>query len=440
MQPQSQPTSPANGGLPPVTPPSGKFILQLFLVPGLIVCMIVCLLLVVNWLFSGPRSPDAYLKRLDDLNPEVRWRAASDLAQVLMRDPQLARNADFALRLSERLDRELTEDQAPEQAFLERQGKIAREDKPEEEKKQEIEVERRKLEPQRIYVKFLAASLGRFVVPVGAAVLSRMAEEEPVMEPEGLAVRRRTAVYALALMADKLKQFDTIHPLEQGLILDGLEKLVQTTPGQPRLWVQPALECLKLRKEGKYWTKGVDKALVAAADAEDPVVRELAALAMALWQGNADENRRMEAALVRLASDTGRGEDRLEAFSGLDPRSPTKEVLRRPGLIVQINAMLALLRRGSDKVRPGMLLEMLDEQGLGESIQVERKDGTREPNDGKAVKIVTETLEALAKYYREKPQADLEGVPARIEALTRDSNPAIANAARDAKKTLEARK
>ena len=94
MHPESQPFSTPNQGLPPVSQPSGKFIVQLFLVPGLIVCLIVCVLLVVNWLFSGPRSPDAFLKRLDDTNPEVRWRAASDLAQVLLRDPQLAQNAE----------------------------------------------------------------------------------------------------------------------------------------------------------------------------------------------------------------------------------------------------------------------------------------------------------------------------------------------------------
>jgi hypothetical protein len=92
-------------GMPPVAPPSGKFIVQLFLVPGLIVGLIVCVLLLFNWLFGGPRSPEAFLGKLDDPNTEVRWRAAADLAQVLKRDEHLAGDASFALDLTERADR-----------------------------------------------------------------------------------------------------------------------------------------------------------------------------------------------------------------------------------------------------------------------------------------------------------------------------------------------
>ena len=40
-------------GLPVVVPPSGKFIAQLFLVPFLIVTLIVCFLLTINWLVGG---------------------------------------------------------------------------------------------------------------------------------------------------------------------------------------------------------------------------------------------------------------------------------------------------------------------------------------------------------------------------------------------------
>jgi hypothetical protein len=442
MPSQGQPVSPTNGlgglggALPPVTPPSGKFIVQLFLVPGLIVCLIVCLLLVVNWLLSGARSPDDFLKRLDDSNVEVRWRAASDLAQVLLRSPELARNAGFAQKLSDRLDQGLSENEPAEKAFLEHQAKLAKEDKPEEQKRSEIEAERAKLGPGRSYLQFLAGSLGQFVVPLGASVLSRMAEEEPVMEPRALAVRRRSAVFALAVMANKLKEFDKLHPLEQGLVLDELEKQAASTSGSARQGAQATLDCLKGRLEGKYQAMGVDKALARAAEAEDPGVRELAAFAMGLWKGTAEEDRRMETALVRLASDDGRGEDRIEEFSGNDPRNPMKEVVSRPGLIVQINAMLALLRRGSDKVRPGMVLEMLDEKGLEEAIQIESKDGKKEPNRGKAEKTVTETLKALAEYYRDRPKANLAGVPDRIEELTKSNDSGIAMAAREAKTAL----
>src|SRR5262249_19541016 len=77
-------------GLPPVAPPSGRFILQLFLVPGLIVAALVVVALGLDWLFGGHRKPEKLLKNLDDPNPEVRWRAAADLSQILPRDDELA--------------------------------------------------------------------------------------------------------------------------------------------------------------------------------------------------------------------------------------------------------------------------------------------------------------------------------------------------------------
>jgi hypothetical protein len=80
-----------------VAPPSGKFILQLFLVPGLIVAGLIGAWLVSRWLFGDPHSPAKFLKGLDDDNPEVRWRAAADLSQVLPRDETLATDSAFAL-------------------------------------------------------------------------------------------------------------------------------------------------------------------------------------------------------------------------------------------------------------------------------------------------------------------------------------------------------
>src|SRR4051812_24089917 len=113
----STPTPPptTNGqGLPPVQPPSGRQILRLFVVPALIVLVLVGLFLVGPSLARGlgrlfglasadTRSADGFLRDLDSSNPEVRWRAASDLAQVLLRKPELASDADFALALAERL-------------------------------------------------------------------------------------------------------------------------------------------------------------------------------------------------------------------------------------------------------------------------------------------------------------------------------------------------
>ena len=61
-------------GLPPVVPPSGRFIAQLFLVPGLIVAGAVIVLLGFSWLAGGPRTADAFLRDLDSPNTDIRWR------------------------------------------------------------------------------------------------------------------------------------------------------------------------------------------------------------------------------------------------------------------------------------------------------------------------------------------------------------------------------
>src|SRR5260221_9738506 len=96
-------------GLPPVQAPSGRHIMQLFLVPGLIVGGAVAILLGFSWLAGGSRTPDQFLKNIDSANADIRWRAASDLAQVLKRDDKLASDPAFALRLVDHLQRALDE-------------------------------------------------------------------------------------------------------------------------------------------------------------------------------------------------------------------------------------------------------------------------------------------------------------------------------------------
>ena len=84
----SSPTPPR--GLPPVTPPSGRFIAQLFLVPGAIVFVAVLLLMMFHNLFGDSLTAPQILRQLDSTNPDIRWRAASDLATALERSESLA--------------------------------------------------------------------------------------------------------------------------------------------------------------------------------------------------------------------------------------------------------------------------------------------------------------------------------------------------------------
>src|SRR5947199_5859342 len=106
MQPDSP--APSNNdarvGLPPVKPPSARFIVQLFLIPGLIVAGLVFVFVFGGLSWVGTSTPESFLSRLDNPNTEVRWRAAHELAQVLKRPEslELASDPDFALALAQR--------------------------------------------------------------------------------------------------------------------------------------------------------------------------------------------------------------------------------------------------------------------------------------------------------------------------------------------------
>src|SRR4029079_6125191 len=64
--------------LPPVEPPSGRVILQLFVVPAVIVLLILVLWLMVSWLVHRTRPKDL-VQRLQG-SGVARWQGASELA------------------------------------------------------------------------------------------------------------------------------------------------------------------------------------------------------------------------------------------------------------------------------------------------------------------------------------------------------------------------
>src|SRR5262245_24529609 len=116
----------AEPGLPPVAPPSGRFIAQLFLVPGLIVLVLVLIWLVGRHLVAEQLSADYFLRNLDSSNEDIRWRAASDLAQVLKRPEslELASDPRFALELTVRLKDALDELEKREQELAKGKDKM----------------------------------------------------------------------------------------------------------------------------------------------------------------------------------------------------------------------------------------------------------------------------------------------------------------------------
>src|SRR5260370_41365978 len=100
--------NPPPGGLPPVTPPTAGFLARLFLVPALIVAVLVGVAFLFHlsfgWLFGSPQTPEQFLAKLDDSNPEVRWRAAPHPGPGLLRDERIASAAHLAPGRVKRLE------------------------------------------------------------------------------------------------------------------------------------------------------------------------------------------------------------------------------------------------------------------------------------------------------------------------------------------------
>jgi hypothetical protein len=279
----------SNAGLPPVVAPSGRFIVKLFLVPGLIVAGAVLVLLGFTWLAGAKRSPDAFLRDLDSSNPDIRWRTASDLAQVLQRDERLAANALFGLKLAELLKRSLDEYARAERNQVGESADTAAR-------------ERKDRLAKRSYIQYLCACLGNLLTPVGAPVLADLARHGPSRDPQTEALFRRQAVWALAALGDNLSRFEVLpEPLRTGT-REALQETASGPPGDMTEWARRSLNYFNANG-----SLGVVDALIECAASDDPFVRKQAAHALSFWIGTDEENRRAEAALVKLAHDDGHG-------------------------------------------------------------------------------------------------------------------------------------
>lgn len=174
----------ADDALPPVEPPSAAFLVQLFLVPGLIVAIIVCVWLAFHWLAHLGNDPQAYVRTLQRDN-EGRWQAALNLANDL-RGP-----GGGALKEDEALARELGRILG-EEAASGRTGEQS--------------------ETLRVY---LCRALGEFSIPAAAAPLvERVTDSDDPQTAraavEALSVLQTNLVAAGRQLADSSAAADTV--------------------------------------------------------------------------------------------------------------------------------------------------------------------------------------------------------------------------------------
>lgn len=299
--PAGIPSTPPPRGLPPVTPPSGKFIAQLFLVPGMIVLFAVLLLLMFRYLFGGSYAPEQFLRQLDDANPDIRWRGASDLAQVLEKNESLPLRADvaFAQQLARRLQLAIDDLNAEEKALSE-----ASAHKPSEERDKAW----RKLAPLRKNVNFLAAAVSRFHAPVALPPLAELAQRSGSPDAKGEALLRRQAVWALGILGNDIQNFAKLPAEHRSAIVARLIEDATNDDAPSAVRARTALfylapERLEQLPDGKQSIVAVDGVLARCAEVDDPFTRELVALALRFWDGPL-----VEPTVVKLTRDDGHGQ------------------------------------------------------------------------------------------------------------------------------------
>tara|TARA_R110002072_G_scaffold303069_2_gene492711 strand:- start:46114 stop:47259 length:1146 start_codon:yes stop_codon:yes gene_type:complete len=80
--------------LPPVEPPSASFIMQLFLVPGLIVAAVIAVWALFGKLSSSEQDWRQLVAEVRSNNEHRRWRGATGLAQMLRSDVELGESGN----------------------------------------------------------------------------------------------------------------------------------------------------------------------------------------------------------------------------------------------------------------------------------------------------------------------------------------------------------
>lgn len=426
MQPTvPSPSSPDPArGLPPVEPPTVSYLARQFLVPLIIVLSVLAVFGVCagsfNWFFGalvGTQSVDQAMQNIDNANPEIRWRAANDLAQLLVVDEKEKTHvADpkLALDLTQRLQQALDASRSAEASLVERLGKPILSDPQAE--ADAVAAQRKALKFQRKYLLYLSSCAGYLYVPTGASVLKELAVNTDA-EPAAVVLRRRQAVFALATLGERVGRFHELPEEKRTAILETLREEAKASGDRGR-WAGEALELLE---HGK--SPGVEGALSACSRMTDPYLRKMAALALIFWPGLGAED-----ALAALTTDSGEGEDLTgddaEDVPDGDKRPPHPQSLYREE--IQQQAVQALAMRGSPKTAQYLdrLAAMLDEEKQSAALSY-TVDGQEVRDSAVVVQTILSTLKAVRTLHAKQPEMNLSVLEPAVEKLTHSSNRAL---------------
>ena len=171
--------------LPPVEPPSARFIAQLFLVPALIVVAVIGVWALFGSIVSGDQDWSKLVEDMKSTNPHRRWRAAHGLAHLLQSSSQenaedYANNRQIAVSLSEIFMEQLDKNEPVEN----RNSTSGSDSAPQQHLKEHLNQQR-----------FLTASLGYSDIhDVVLPPLQRATEEEFPPETRRLAIASLTRI------------------------------------------------------------------------------------------------------------------------------------------------------------------------------------------------------------------------------------------------------
>lgn len=356
--------------LPPVEPPSAGFILQLFVVPGVLVAIIVAVIvLFFGWVGGGPQTPEQFLQGLRSPSGMKRGKTAQDLAQVLPRSPELRGNVAFALDLADMLAEETQK--PPKVADPAEQGEYLLE-------------------------YYLPSAVASFQAPVALPLLVQMVldSRDRVGSDEAYRQRIRNAVFALALLGSRVQEFDGLSGEQQQRILDTLDEATRAADQRRAERARLALEHLRQRlrraeaDSPATLPAGLVSALETAASVPDEMTRKFAVLACANWDGPETE---------RILLQLTRGQDDIPDAGFETGDRPFRPEDRLRGMReIRHNAALALARRGSERTPWDLVLETLDEQTLAAQAYPD--------NPGMAVSWVLKALKDLDALKQRRPE------------------------------------
>ncbi len=434
-----KPSTAADAPLPPVEPPSAGFLIQLFVIPGVIVAAIVGVWLLFTSLASDSGDPRTYLEHLRS-NTDKRWHAAFYLASALAGDEhtELRYDPQFMADMADVLDRSIDDGDTGEQAVA--------------------------------FRSFLGRALGHFHIAGSLPTLVRASTTQ--RDPNEVEVRL-SALEAIAQLTDNIRQplaerllpqaaalarksADAIRSSPAGMPTadqltaaadeaDALAKIARRTPDLGHRAAQlaeklgPLVEAAQAHAASPDDRDRIDELRATVAE----IVRQSREAAAVDWQassplaqavlnaaGERTEQLREDPRLKRSVRYDHllreRGAFALGVLGGTEALARLDDLLSDAHPNVRYNAATSLCRHGAASAR---LNETLAEMISDPELNIDEPDGgfndsTRENIESNArQQISANALRATQLLAQRAPQADLAPVVAAIERLAEDGEP-----------------